>query len=184
MAMTASQTLRSPRLTLRSLQDSDIPQIVVLAGVREVAATTLRLPHPYTEADARKFLDEAAREHSAGRGSVFAVCDGSAEQFCGSIGLHVEPGDAHAELGYWIGRPYWGRGYATEAARAVCRYGFEVLQLHRIFANLFRGNSASARVLEKLGMQREGCARQHRYRGGEFLDEERYGMLAAEFRRG
>jgi RimJ/RimL family protein N-acetyltransferase len=95
--------------------------------------------------------------------------------------LEIEPAHRRAELGYWIGVPHWSRGYATEAARAALHYGFETLQLERIFASHFRHNPASGRVLKKLGMRHEGCLRAHILKWGEFVDLEAYGLLRSEF---
>jgi RimJ/RimL family protein N-acetyltransferase len=96
------------------------------------------------------------------------------------VGLRVEPDHRRAELGYWIGVPYWGKGYATEAARALVQYGFETLQLHRIFASHFANNSVSAKVLRKIGMRHEGRQRGHILKWGEFLDIEMYGMVGSD----
>ena len=87
-----------------------------------------------------------------------------------------------AELGYWVGVPYWGRGYATEAAREMLRHGFEDLKLNRIFAGVFGGNVASSNVLRKIGMQHEGTARQHFLKWGQFLDNECYGIIASDWK--
>lgn len=179
--MTAPVDLRTERLLLRSFRRSDIPQIVRLAGAREVAATTLRIPHPYTESDADCFLSAFEAECRRGRAAVFAITLNDGAELCGSVGLHIEAAHARAELGFWIGVPYWGRGYATEAARAVVKYGFETLKLHRIYASHFKDNLASRRVLLKLGMRSEGCARHHIEKWGQFIDLENYGLLATEY---
>ncbi len=92
----------------------------------------------------------------------------------------IESDHRHAELGYWIGVPYWGNGYATEAATAMVKYGFGTLGLHRIFAGHFTNNPASAGVLRKIGMRHEGCQRAHILKWGKFLDLEMYGMLASD----
>ena len=88
--------------------------------------------------------------------------------------------NSHAELGYWIGVPYWDKGYATEAAQAVLRYGFENMQLQRIFAMHFKENVASGNVLRKIGMKHEGCMRQHILKWGKFIDIELFGILRQE----
>ena len=82
-----------------------------------------------------------------------------------------------AELGYWIGKPYWGQGYCTEAARATLDFGFEQLGLNRIFAHHFARNPASGRVMQKIGMTREGRLRQHVKKWDAFEDLELYGIL-------
>ena len=180
--MTAPVDLRTERLLLRSFRRSDIPQIVRLAGAREVAVTTLRIPHPYTENDADYFLSTFETECRRGSAAVFAVTLNEGVELCGAVGLHIESAYARAELGFWIGVPYWGRGYATEAARAVMKYGFESLKLHRIYASHFKDNLASKRVLLKLAMRYEGCARHHIQKWGRFIDLENYGLLAEEYR--
>ena len=99
----------------------------------------------------------------------------------GGIGLRLVEEFQSAELGYWVGVPYWGNGYATEAAREMLRYGFEELRLHRIFASHFKNNPNSGRILRKLGMRYEGCQREHIHKFGEFLDLELYGLLRREW---
>ena len=93
----------------------------------------------------------------------------------------VEKQHQHAELGYWLGVPFWGHGYATEAAREILRYGFEMLALHRIFASHFKHNPASGRILTKIGMKHEGCQREHLRKWDQFVDSELYGILRREW---
>jgi [ribosomal protein S5]-alanine N-acetyltransferase len=180
--MTAPQELRTARLLLRSFERGDIPAIVRLAGTREIAATTLHIPHPYDNAEAEDFLARMDAECRHGNAAVFAVTLSSSGELCGACGLHVVSAQQRAELGYWIGVPYWGRGFGTEAAHAVVEFGFNTLGLHRIHASHFAGNAASGRVLEKIGMLREGRSREHVRKWGGFVDLENYGLLAAEFR--
>lgn len=89
---------------------------------------------------------------------------------------------AQAELGYWVRTDRARRGYATEAARAMLRYAFETLRLHKVRADVAVGNHGSARVLEKMGFAREGTLREDRPIGGVFIDHWRYGLLAREAR--
>jgi [ribosomal protein S5]-alanine N-acetyltransferase len=180
--MTAPQELRTTRLVLRSFERGDIPAIVRLAGAREIAATTINIPHPYTENDAQGFLAHADEEFRAGRSVSHAVTILQGGELCGSVGLTLTPTHERAELGYWIGVPYWGRGFATEAASAVIMFGFETLKLHRIYAHHFAENHASRRVLEKIGMRHEGRSPQHVRKWNRFVDVENYGLLASEFR--
>ena len=180
MAFTPLQT---ERLTLRLHAPSDIPALMPLIGTREVAATTLRIPHPYTESDAQDFIAATQDDLSSGSGLRLGIVVSDGDTLCGGVGLRIEPDHRRAELGYWIGVPYWGKGYATEAARAMVKYGFETLGLHRIFASHFANNSASARVLRKIGMRHEGSQRGHILKWGEFLDIEMYGMVASDVER-
>lgn len=167
--------LQTERLTLRVYALSDILALLPLIGAREVAATTLRIPHPYTESDARNFISRALEglDSELRLGIVLRESD----TLCGGVGLRIEADHRRAELGYWIGVPYWGKGYATEASRALVDYGFGTLGLHRIFASHFANNPASARVLRKIGMRHEGSLRAHVLKWGEFIDLEMYGMV-------
>jgi ribosomal-protein-alanine N-acetyltransferase len=172
--------LQTERMTLRPYALSDIPALMPLIGAREVAATTLRIPHPYSESDARGFIAITQEDHSTGNDLHLGIFLRESAQLCGGVGLRIDPGHHHAELGYWIGVPYWGNGYATEAAAAVVKHGFEVIGLHRIFACHFADNAASAGVLKKIGMRHEGRQRAHILKWGEFLDLEMYGMLVSD----
>jgi ribosomal-protein-alanine N-acetyltransferase len=179
--MTAPQELRTLRLLLRSFEPGDIPAIVRLAGAREIAATTINIPHPYTQEDGQNFLAHADQDFRAGRSATFAVTTLQAGELCGAVGLAIAPAHARAELGYWIGVPFWGQGFATEAASAVMAFGFETLRLNRIHASHFAGNTASQRVLENVGLRHEGPSRQHVRKWNRFFDVENYGLLASEF---
>ena len=179
--MTAPQELLTLRLLLRSFECGDIPAIVCLAGAREIAATTINIPHPYTEEDAQHFLAHADQDFHAGRSVTFAVTTLQAGELCGAVGLAIVPAHKRAELGYWIGVPFWGQGFATESASVVMAFGFETLRLNRIHASHFTGNTASQRVLEKIGMRHEGPSRQHVRKWNRYIDLENYGLLASEF---
>ena len=172
--------LDTARLRLRAYSEADIAELVPLIGAREVAATTGHIPHPYTVEDAREFLATIESDREV----RMAVTLRDRECLIGGIGLRLVEEHHHAELGYWLGVPYWGQGFATEAAREMLRYGFEELKLHRIFASHFKNNPKSGRVLKKLGMRHEGCQRQHVHKFGQFLDLELYGLLRQEWKRG
>jgi ribosomal-protein-alanine N-acetyltransferase len=97
------------------------------------------------------------------------------------MGLVINQKHESAELGYWIGKPYWGNGYGTEAAKAVLHYGFTVLGLNRIYATHMSRNPASGRVMEKIGMKYEGCSRQHVKKWDVFEDLKMYAILKSEY---
>jgi len=175
--MTHPPILETTRLRIRPYREADIAELLPLVGAREVAATTLRIAHPYSERDARKFL-ELAKEPDKLWLAITTKVDG---RQIGGIGLRVDQEHKHAELGYWLAVPYWGKGYATEAGRELLRYGFEELEMHRIFASHFGQNPASGRVLKKIGMKHEGCQREHLHKWGEFVDSELYGILRREW---
>jgi len=111
--MSSLPTLETERLRIRPYSETDIPELLPLIGTKEVAATTLRIAHPYTEQDAKDFL-EFAKE--PGKLWLAITLRDNGRQI-GGIGLRIEEQHQHAELGYWLGVPYWGQGYATEASR-------------------------------------------------------------------
>lgn len=165
--------LETERLRIRPYRETDIAELLPLIGTHEVAATTLRIAHPYTEQDARDFLLMTQEPDKL----WMAITLRSDGRQIGGVGLRVDDQHQNAELGYWLGAPYWGKGYATEAAREMLRYGFEDLQLHRIFASHFKHNVASGRILLKLGMNHEGCQREQIRKWDRFVDLELYGLL-------
>jgi len=173
--------LTTERLILRRLCRDDIPALLPLIGAREVAATTLRIPHPYTVEDAETFLKYSDEVWEKREGARFGIFLRDGERLCGGTGLVVNRDHHHAEIGYWIGIPFWGNGYCTEAARELLRYGFHDLKLHRIHSSHFSTNPASGRILCKVGMKHEGVLRQHICKWGEFMDLEIYGLLASEY---
>lgn len=170
--------LRTERLFLRPYTRDDIPQFLPLISAREIAATTLRIPHPYSQADAE---DQVRRSQESDDSIRLAIFLKATSELIGGAGLRLELDHHRAELGYWIGVPYWGNGYATEAARAMVKYGFEEMKLHRIYATYYSNNPASGKVLRKLGMKPEGCLRGHIWKWDEYHDSEIYGMLKDEW---
>lgn len=173
--------LQTERLILRPIVPTDAPEIEKLAGAREVADGTLTIPHPYPAGAAQQWMLAHAADHERNGSIVLAITRRDGGRVCGTIGLHVDPNHHRAELGYWIGVPYWNRGYVTEAAGAVMQYGFSALGLRRIFAMHYSNNTASGRVLRKLGMRHEGRLRQHIHKWDEYRDLEVYGILADEW---
>ncbi len=170
--------LHTERLTLRPFATEDAPDVSRLAGDREIAANTLTVPHPYDEEMASEWIAGHSPSIEAGEKVVFALVHDS--ELVGAMGLDLAPEHSRAELGYWVGRPMWGKGFASEAAGEVVRYAFEVLGLNRIQAHHMTRNPASGRVLENCGMQREGVVRQYLKKWGEFEDIVMYSVLASD----
>src|ERR1019366_4785055 len=142
-------SLQTERLTLRPYALSDIPALVPLIGAREVAATTLRIAHPYAESDARDFIARAQDSLLSGDELRLGIFLREKGALCGGVGLRIEREHCRAELGYWIGVPYWGNGYATEASKSIAKYGFETLGLHRVFPQPRYSQSRVGQSLEK-----------------------------------
>ena len=179
--MSVFPTLDTERLRLRPFQLSDAERVRELAGQRAIADTTLRVPHPYEPGMAEEWISSHAERFAKGEEAVFGITLRKTGELVGAIGLALSARDLNAELGYWIGVPYWGQGYATEAARAVLRYAFDELRLHRVHACHFARNPASGRVLERIGMRHEGFRPQHVRKWDRFEDIAVYGILASDF---
>lgn len=178
--MTTQPILQTERLVLRPFTMANAPDVQRLAGERAVASTTLNIPHPYEDGVAEEWIATHAERFAEGSLACFAVTLREGD-LIGAISLTLRPEHGHAALGYWIGKPYWGRGYCTEAARAVIRYGFEELGLHRIHASHLTRNPASGRVMQKVGMLHEGHLSEHVLKWGVYEDLELYGILHSGF---
>lgn len=176
-----------------------------LLQVKAIARNTRGIPFPYCIDDARRWVEQQTEAMERGEASVFAITlktesavvqaersmeQGQAEKseaggdglLIGCVGLAINHADENAELGFWLGEPYWNQGYMTEAARAVLEHGFESLGLHRIHAHHMSRNLGSGRVLEKIGMRPEGRLQQHIRKWGVYEDVELYGLLAGQWR--
>ncbi len=161
--------IATPRLTLRPLAMGDAPRIAELAGEWDVARMTTRIPHPYDLTNAENWL---TRKTQTADETAFAIA--LDDQFVGGCGFIVRGPDA--ELGYWLGKPYWGRGYATEAAGALIDHVFQTYGVERITLGHFVDNPASACVIEKLGFVLTGHAREDSLARGTDVDVVRYAL--------
>jgi RimJ/RimL family protein N-acetyltransferase len=141
--------LETERLLLRAPRRGDIKAIARLVNDRRVAENTARIPHPYSVDDAERFI--AAINRQRGEATFAIMRGGDLIGVCG-----VEPREIAPEIGYWLGAPYWGRGFATEAVRAVIDHAFGALGHDTLQAGARIGNPASRRVLEKCGFQWTG----------------------------
>jgi len=172
--------LTTERLTLGALHDEDAAELERLAGAREIADTTISIPHPYTRMDAERFIAHQREAGARGDEVIFAIRQAGGS-LVGCVSLReIDRVHLQAELGYWIGVPYWGRGFATEASRAVVRFGLETLGLNRLYAHHMARNPVSGRVLERIGMRREGVLRRRVRKWGRFEDVVIYALLREE----
>lgn len=149
---------------------NDVDSVVKHANDKDIAKNLSTLPHPYTKKDAKKWISRQVdlQKQKNPADVVFAIEIGG--EAVGSIGLHRIALDHKAELGYWLGRKYWGGGLMTEAVKQVTNFGFRKLKLRRIWAGVFPFNKGSMRVLEKNGFKFEGVSRKEVKKGSKFLD--------------
>lgn len=174
-------SIQTDRLLLRGFTTDDAADVRILAGAPEIARTTLNIPHPYEVGMAESWIQSHQRAYAEGAGIIFAICKQGKGQLLGAIGLTIQSVYRRAELGYWIALDSWGKGYATEAARAVVNFGFVKLKLNKIYATHMRQNTASGRIMQKIGMQQEGLLRQHVQKDGNYIDLVLYSILASEW---
>ena len=174
-------TTSSDRLILRPFTLADAPDIQRMVADRDIASTTLLIPHPYEDGMAEEWIGTHQSQFEWGEQIIFAIVLRADGSLLGNITLRINQSDEHGELGYWIGKPYWNMGYATEATQAVIRYGFEVLGLQRIFAGHFTRNPASGRVMQKAGMTYKGCFRKHHKKWDVFEDLAYYGIILGDY---
>jgi ribosomal-protein-alanine N-acetyltransferase len=173
--------LSTKRLILRPFTLDDAPVVQKLAGHRDIAATTLNIPYPYEDGMAEEWINTHQEKFEQGKVVNFAVVLRGNGQLVGAMGLEINKRHECAELGYWIGKTYWNKGYCTEAAMAVLDYGFNELHMNRIFAYHMKRNPASGRVMQKIGMTHEGCLRQFVKKWDVFEDMETYAILRSEY---
>lgn len=163
------------KVRLRPLRYADRERLAKLANNKKIW-NNLRdmFPYPYTLEDADKFLDSVKQQEPQ-----VTLAIEYEFQFAGVIGLVPQP-DVYkkgAEIGYWLGEPFWGKSIATKALMLATSYAFESLGFERLFAGVFEGNEASKRVLEKCGFQLEGISRQAVFKNYKLMDEYRYGKV-------
>jgi RimJ/RimL family protein N-acetyltransferase len=149
--------IETARLRLRAHRDDDLALMVSLAGTWDVAAW-LTLPHPYRQSHGREWIAHVRRLHAAGSPRAFAIALKETDRLIGGVGLDGSSGDGSDEpsLGYWLGVPHRGHGYAREATRALIGYGFRTLGLNSIRAITDPDNAASQKVLLACGLKRVG----------------------------
>jgi len=174
-------TLCTERRLLRPFESSDAPAVAAICAERAVASTTLFIPHPYSLEHAHHWLDTHQQSFDSGTDVQMAVTLADTRELVGAIGLVIQSEHDRAEIGYWITPSRWGQGLATEAGRAVLRYGFEERVLNRIWAYHFARNPASGRVLQKIGLRYEGVARQHIRKWNRYEDCLLYGLTRADY---
>lgn len=150
--MNTFPTLYSPRLILRKIDAADIPALLKYANNKKISDYVLNIPHPYQEPDAVFRISYVWQGFKQQTRFVFALILKDSEELIGEVGLHLDNNKQVAQLAYWVGEPFWGKGLATESVRAVLHFGFHQLNLQQIFADCKQENIASMKVLTNNGM--------------------------------
>lgn len=174
-----TKILETERLLIRTLTREDAPIIQKYAGDRRIADKTLSIPHPYPEGRAESWVEELLANPMPG--GPFALTLRIGGEFVGLMELGIRDDKLRAEVGFWIAPIYWGHGLCTEALRAMIDFGFQELNLLRIFAGHFSENPASGRVQNKAGMIKEGVHRMGAFRFGEPKDLVMYAITRPDW---
>lgn len=181
--MISQPSIATSRIVLRPFTPSDVNRVAELANDEEVARNSRSFSYPYSTEDAANWIGEVGREWDQGKSVVFAVSlqaiESQAEQLVGSVGLVLDQQSNRGELGYWLGRSYWGQGIATEACVSILDFAFGELLLNKVVAECLVRNSASEAVLKKIGMVQEGHLKNH-FRKSEtdpYCDVRVFGLL-------
>lgn len=174
--------LETERLVLREVQMRDAADILIFRG--DPVVQRFNSPVFRSVEEVQSLIKELRDEYKAQEGIAWGVTPRDHGRVIGLFGFHYwSKHHRRAETGYDMARAYWGRGIASEALRAIISFGFERMNLHRIYANTIADNHESVRMLERLGFQREGTRRESSWEDdGTFHDSAMYGLLRREFR--
>lgn len=148
-------TLATERLRLRTYRLDDATRIQKLAGEQEIAEMTRTIPHPYPDGEAQRWISQQSLNWQNGSAVSFAVTLRNKDETIGTVGLFNRT-DHEAEIGYWIGQPYQGEGYCTEAVEALIGFGIAELGVTRFYASHLKRNPASGAVLRNAGLHKIG----------------------------
>ena len=174
--------LETERLIIREFEESDFESVHLYASKPEV---TKYMPFgPNSKDETRLFLKNAIgyKHQSPRKNYDLAVVLKKDDVLIGGCGIYITNISVkEGYIGHCLDNVYWGNGYATEAANALLKFGFEILKLHRIFATCHTKNTASAKVLEKSGMIKEGCLRDNRFHQGKWMDSFIFSILEHEY---
>ena len=172
------------RLIIRRFTIEDAKDVYECCNDFEVVKTTLGMPWPYTEEMAKGWISKQPKREELGESYEFAICfKENPNKVIGCVSLMgINSNAKRAEMGYWVGRKYWKQGIATEAAKMMLNFGFDVLGLHSIIARYFDINPASGRVMEKCGMIYVGTIREHEFRFDKYYNVGYYEMLSTDKR--
>lgn len=171
--------IKGKRVTLRKLRMSDADKITEYCKDPSISRWTASIPYPYKRKHAIEYIRKSKEKWSKKETYNFTVEEKGT--MVGSIGLMIKS-EGVAELGYWIGKPHRGQGFATEASKLLLKEGFKTLKLHKIYAHHIKENPASGRVMQKIGMKKEGMMREHIKKQGKYRDLIQYGILRREFK--
>jgi RimJ/RimL family protein N-acetyltransferase len=179
-------TLTTERLILRPYSLSDAKDLQHLIGDRDVSDTLQLVPYPHLDGMAEEWISDQLKEYPDNppyhRDIHLAITSRKQGFLMGTFSImNISKETDKAEIGFWLGKPYWGQGYCTEAAKAAVKYCFTELGMNRVFATHMTRNPRSSRVMQKIGMQHEGHMRQYGKKWDKYEDGEMWAILKSDF---
>ncbi|UCE37845.1 MAG: GNAT family N-acetyltransferase [Thermoplasmata archaeon] len=176
--------LETERLILRPLREEDAESIYQHVKEYDIAKWTINIPHPYPRDGAIIFIRQSMELLEKGLSYELAIELKPELKIVGVVSfVKVDKRHKNAELGYWIGKPHWNNGIATEASLKILEFGFSELSLERVFAKCFHDNLPSKRVMEKIGMEYEGKFRHEVLREDRYIDMIYFSILKEDWKR-
>jgi ribosomal-protein-alanine N-acetyltransferase len=175
-------TIETERLKMGNISNKDVPKIIEYAGNKKVAERTLEIPHPYLKEHALFWINSIKEGLETKTKYTFGLRLKNSTELMGAMGLILNTKFNRATLGYWVAEPFWNKGYATEAAQAIIKFGFDELQLNKIYATHVMENPASGKVMMKCGMIKEGELKDHAKRDNKYFSLLQYRLTHNEYK--
>lgn len=172
-----SNVLNTQRLLLRPLTLDDASVIAKLANNKAIYDVTGALPYPYTNQDAIGWIQSLIEDNENKHGYDFAIVEKETGLVIGVIGISNDAQHHRGEIGYWLGQDYWGKGYMSEAIHVMIEFAFNKLKYHKLYADVYKQNKASANVLTKAGFKYCGSFIDHYYKDGQYISVDHYEIL-------
>lgn len=174
------KSIETDNLLLRLFKESDAEDVCHLCNNYNLYKNTLYLPYPYSIEDALSWIKSHLENFNNNKKFEFAITDKITGNLYGAIALTNNQNVNNGEIAYWVGEKYWGNGYATEAAKSILEFAFIEKQYHKVFARHFSSNPASGKVIQKIGMKKEGVLREHVMKENRYEDLVYYGIFKHE----
>jgi len=176
-------SLQTERLRLRPFIADDAGTLVKLAGSRDIADTTISIPHPYTPTAAKSWIVGLPHLYRTGSAIHFVISLTESKQMIGSIALRmIDKNNASAELEFWIGQTWRRQGYVSEAMQKILEFSFNQLELNRIYSYHFTDDLITAQFLSKNGFELEGVLREAVRKADDYRDISLSALLAQTYR--
>jgi len=174
-----ARTLTTERLLLRPFEISDAKRVSELCNNFNIYKSTLTLPYPYPIESALSWIPTHEDNFNNDKMYEFAITDKATGELYGAIGLSNNKAHKNGEIAYWVGEEYWGNGYATEALKAIIEFAFLVKGYHKVWGRFFATNPSSGKVMQKVGMVKEGLLAEHILKDGKYEDLIFYGITTS-----